>query len=176
MDEKRDRYLLVHVEMEKEAWSSDGIKTGTVDLKFVTMNSSGKPRNFDDNDYPVDGDYMDYLTIRAYWKDNESIREAYGWSTAIRDCHRLNLERARAIVKTLSKIERKLKTYEDKWGYLQDFTTYLIRVANAMDVKGILVRMDNGSNSSYDYQTYRTYPVSEAGYALETAVAKKALA
>lgn len=171
--EQKDRYLKIHHEI-LASLSNDDRHIGIFRLSFVYLNGNGKCRNFGDSLYDANeqsgSDYLADLTIRAQYSTTEGYETAYGWDIQYRDS-RVDLPLARAMVRTLSKIQRKLDSYEKKWGYCPNFAQFVIRVANALNVKGILVRdIDSGNSWSYDDNDYRSWAPNESDYALAYAV------
>ena len=171
--EKQDRYMMVHHEIMKGIFS-DGRDIGIFSVTFQYLNENGSPRNFGGSSWEAydQGDYMDSLELRSQYSMEKGYTTAYGWSVEYKDAHSVNLRVARAMVKTLGKIERKLEAYNKKWGEAANFAGYITRVANAMNVKGILVRK-SGHGSSYDNHIYQIWEVGDAINVLDIASRKK---
>ncbi len=163
--EKHERYLLLSHEIVRGLFNDDR-DIGVFTVTFIYL-SSGSPRNFSNNvfDAQDEGDYMSSLTIRSQYGTDKGYETAYGWSVEYKDEINVDLPKARAMVKTLGKIERGLKRCAEKWGYINDFPTYVIRIANIMKVAGILVR-NSGNSYSYDDNIYQQYAVGEASSAI----------
>lgn len=173
MDKKQDVYLLVHHEIH-QSYMNDGRDTGVFAVTFVYLSDeTGKPRNFSDSSWDIEAqkDDLNYLRISAQYNTSEHTpQEAYGWSVEYHDSLSIDLRRANSMIKTLRKIDRKLKAFSKKWGDPSSFADYVIRVANALGAKAIMSRDKYTASSngwSYDSMDYREWPVNEAKYALE---------
>lgn len=68
--------------------------------------------------------------------ESEHFLPWYGFGVEFDKFGGVKLKRAESMVKVLRKIERKLDKLQEDFGYPADFSTYLIRVANALGMTG----------------------------------------
>lgn len=65
---------------------------------------------------------------------SECLQDWYGWDVSYGDVYNVSLRRAKAMVKTLSNVERKLEKLEARFGRPRDLLSYLGRVGDALGV------------------------------------------
>lgn len=109
------------------------VATLKVALHVVYLNEDYQVRNpsftgyFDDTLGHLDG-----FVISAYYSPEMGW---YGYSAEYRDIYSIGLDRAELMVKTLRKLTKKLDADQRAYGYVTDFPTYCVRVAEAIGAK-----------------------------------------
>lgn len=64
---------------------------------------------------------------------------AYAWEYSYRQCWSINLERAKDMVKTLTKLERSLAQVEERDGRCTTYGQYVHRICRALGVEQVLL-------------------------------------
>jgi hypothetical protein len=80
------------------------------------------------------------LAITAYLDDTGDKNAWFGFSTEYVESHRVDLDRAESMTKTLRRLRRDLDRQQDTYGYATDLPTYVARVVVALKLDGIAVR------------------------------------
>ncbi len=118
--------------------------------QFVAPQDTGELYNISWSSYEIPRELraLADLTIRAYVGGTSMVSEPDGgriWGRTVgyADVHRIEqVEHAKAISQTLSRIDRGLNRLNDKFGYVpdDDFHGYVMRVASTLGVTGFYVR------------------------------------
>ena len=175
MTEKVDRYLLLTWD-GTAGISYDDAGYGHVELDFIYLGEDRKPRNFSSDAWTAkeQGDYMADLHIHSQINLERDkvpvIADIYGWSISYRRPFTVDLQIARAMVRTLGKIDRYLDKQTIKYDYPQEYITYIQRIAYSMKVKGILTEVDRERGSSYTAGVYKTQIIGDLRYAISSLI------
>ena len=176
MDKTIERILLISWEHSKGLFGDEG--HGHIWLDFHHLHEDGTPRNFSFNRFDIKdaGDAMSELRIRSQMnirpKEDGSeftTDDLYSWEVYYQRPFHVGLVQARAMAKTLNKINRYLDKQTEKWHHPNTFTEYVQRVAYCMKIKSILQRTDDDPIlSTYSNMEYRSWPIGDAHYAIST--------
>jgi len=106
-------------------------------------------------------DALNDLVIEAsIATDMEST--TYAWGVAYLQPYHLDLYRARAMVKTLETVQRKLDRLTARYGEPADFGQYVARVAEALNATTIAFDQQPSTTGTWSRGEYRFRPVGEA--------------
>lgn len=117
-------------------------------------------------------DKLDDLVISAQANTEDNDGSFYGWSVDYRQPYNVSLDRAKDMVKVLTKIDRHLTKLSARFGAPQDFAEYAGRVADALGANnsgqsfGVQVTPDR----DYDGTGYRWTAVDGLRYQLNDAL------
>jgi hypothetical protein len=84
------------------------------------------------------------LSVTAYLDDTGDENAWFGFSTEYVEPHRVDLDRAESMAKTLRRLRRDLDRQRDTYGYTADLPAYVARVVVALKLDGIAVRHPDG--------------------------------
>lgn len=148
-DETYTTVLIVSHEVQPDHGSGQFMH---IKLRPAKLLADGKVRNFSDHSWPREP--LADLVISGQADENQTTHngEPYGWHCWYEEPHRVELDRAEGMVKTLRKVERGVKKLESEFGYPDTFAAYAARVAKVLGVKTFMWSNDGSGN--YDEQTW----------------------
>jgi hypothetical protein len=124
-------------------------------VRPVTMRGSSI-RNMSTYDEPGEGGpKLDSLTVEAFgYTAGDGSRDANQWTTYYREVQYVTRVKAEGMARTLRTIERGLEKADFTHGYAQDFGEYVARVAHALGITTLVIRVDANRASSYDDMSF----------------------
>lgn len=146
-DEPYTTVLIVSHEVQADYGSGQFLH---LKLRPAKLLADGKLRNFMEGSWPRE--HMADLVISAQADENMTTAngEPYGWHTWYEEAHRVELDRAKGMVSTLSKVERGLRKLESELGYPETFAGYAARVAKILGVSTFLWAANDRRSGMYD--------------------------
>ena len=95
--------------------------------------------------------YVENFVIRNQF-DTRTSEPAYGWDSKFKDVYSIDLKEAEHMVRTLKVVIKKLDEFSSEFGYAQDFSGYLVRVAKILGIKKFAIARKSGIGLiSHDY-------------------------
>lgn len=131
-DREMQPALLLHTE---ESCLNPGDPLLSFRLSVVALGDDGEIRNYDGDGATADADGLAFgdLVIQAQLDlivgKSVGRSEPYGWKAEYSQPYNVDLRRARAMAKTLGRIERGLARRDETDGYAETFAMFAIRVA-----------------------------------------------
>jgi hypothetical protein len=100
----------------------------------------------------VDRSGLADLTVTALGEPNTD--DAYGWQVGYHQPYSVDLDRARMMVATLGRVERRLGQLSGQFGRPESFGAYLLRVATVLRVRRFVVwtRESQGPRAPWEYR------------------------
>ena len=136
------RYLRIREERDRDYFH--------VRLEVVEVMAGANGREVlsgmsDDTHGPMgpDGAYKPILPYLCNFEvscqsDRTSERDSYGWRANYRSFHRIDLDLATAIQKTLGKVDKDLGKLNDQLGYPSTFGDFCVRIGLVLKVAGFV--------------------------------------
>jgi hypothetical protein len=104
--------------------------------ELVHLTPAGEVRNILDSDDAG----LASLQVRGQTTLHTSdAGRTYGWGYAYDQPYQVDLDRARAMVATLGRLERRLAKLNERLGYPESFGAYLLRVAEVLGVRDFVI-------------------------------------
>lgn len=160
-----DLRFLVNIEDRK---SSSDVVVFTARVVYVDDKDGGRIKNPLGDSCLSDAwqDGVADLQVRAQADIHDGAW--YGWDVSYGDVYNVSLRRAKAMVKTLSSVERKLEKLEAKYGRPYDLLAYLGRVGDALGVRTYGWAVTRGT--FYSDGDYRWGSLDSVRYHIDTAL------
>lgn len=142
---KRKRYLMMDT---KDYQTSEYFHITAFPAKLPEEEMDEQDRSYIDR-YPhtfnsgswcdeEQGDHLADLQIDVMAAKTDP-HNLYSWTTTYRSVFEIDKYCARAMAKTLNKVDRKLESFAKKWGVGSTFADYLKRVCYALNIQGIII-------------------------------------
>lgn len=104
--------------------------------ELVHLTPEGEVRNILDSD---DHGLASFQVRGQTTLDGIDHGTTYGWGYAYESPYSVDLRRARAMVATLHRLERRLERLTERLGYPESFGAYVLRVAEVLGVRDFVV-------------------------------------
>lgn len=104
---------------------------------------------------------LEKLRISCQGNAEQRGRGVYAWEVEYDEVRWLRLQQAKAIVKTLETIDRKMAKAEREWGPPATYGQFVLRVAKAIGAKEMIWQTKHCRASSYDEMDLRRAELAE---------------
>jgi hypothetical protein len=109
--------------------------------------------------YSDPGSELTHLQVSAYLTPDQP--HAWGYTCRYRDLVSVDLDHARAMARTLGRIQRGLARLRDQLGPAEDFHTYLLHVGSTLDIRHYLLRLAEHGTDGKRYRQLAPLAVGE---------------
>jgi len=111
---------------------------GTITVHFARVYDNGPTHNITFG-HDKDGD-LDALVIRAQYNVkpdsyDSPLSRVYGWGVYYQDCYSVELDRATAMVKRLTRINARMAKLEQQYGRPATFGAYVLRICEIVGAR-----------------------------------------
>lgn len=109
-------------------------------------------------DETFNGLWLDGLKVRSQGADRDTPRHLYGFKVDFHEVYSVDLRKAQKMVKTLSTLDKRMEKLDQKFGRVDSFSAYLLRVAAALGATRLVISKERGRsewNSPYVVQDLR---------------------
>jgi hypothetical protein len=108
--------------------------------------------------------YVEDLVIRNQF-DTASDKPSYGHGARFMNKYSVELDEAEYMVQTLKTIGKKLNAINDEYGYVDDYASYVIRIAKIFGIKTFVVAKEKGT--PFVSKNYREFGVANVKWEIE---------
>jgi hypothetical protein len=159
---KQDLYFMIYHKIPNYAGEHE---YGEIKVLVMTIDQAGKPHGISYGEYEDLQIRAVYQTVRREYEETDIRCLPRHWDLEYRDLYSIGLEKAKMMVKVLSKVETKLKGFAENYGEVTDLASFTVRVGRALGVKGFWHKIhDGGPGTTYDESEWTVCKLTDANW------------